>query len=317
MDRFSSAVYLTTSEAADLLDVHPSTVKRWCNEEVLSSDTTEGGHRRIHLDAVLDAAGQREIATFLDPFAPYQQHVWLATHQAVQEGSFTRARSLALGWLRRGLVEKLGALVYRFGRLRGLEPVAFVDGFVRGFMEDVGSAWRDGRIRVGDEHIASQAVLEAILSLRPEWTRDAVVPAENERRPTAVVGSMESEHHHLGAMCIRLLLERAGWRVIYLGPNVPADDFGIVQRAHGAQVVGISLAPPHAGPDMQRTIRTLQASYRKDAPYALAFGGGGCVEEGAQAPKLDGLPFRQVGSFTSAAEFLTWLPSPFGEGART
>lgn len=316
MSRFPSDTYLTTSEAARLLDIHPSTVKRWCNDGELDYDTTGGGHRRIHLDAVLEAARRREISTFLTPFQPYERHVWRALRQALEEKGFTRARSLAFGWLSQGRVDRLRELVYRLGRHPDVDPVSFVDGFVRDFMDDVGSAWRDGRIRVGDEHLASQAVLEALLRIRETWLEPLrASPSLNGHRPVAVVGAMESEHHHLGAMCVRILLEREGWRVVYLGPNVPAEEFGVVQRAHGAGLVGISLAPPHTGADVHRTMRILRTLYRNEAPYALAFGGGGCRKVDLRDP-AEGLPFRAVRCFTAAEDFMGWVEeTPAGEAA--
>jgi excisionase family DNA binding protein len=45
MERIPDIVALTSTEAASLLDVHPSTVKRWCNDGELDSELTPGGQR--------------------------------------------------------------------------------------------------------------------------------------------------------------------------------------------------------------------------------------------------------------------------------
>ncbi|MEQ9570445.1 MAG: helix-turn-helix domain-containing protein, partial [Longimicrobiales bacterium] len=218
MERFNSDLFLTTSQVAELLSVHPSTVKRWCNEGDLDVDKTEGGHRRIHLRDVLKLSSERSIPTFLAPFAPYEGHVWTAVDEAVDEGSFQRIRSLAMGWLTRGHVRRLGALFLELGRHPGIPLHRFCDEAVRGFMHDVGETWRSGRLRVGEEHMASEALTEVLLRLRDGAGRAADA---TDVRPVAVVGSMEGDRHNLGGLCVRLVLERAGWDVYFLGADVP------------------------------------------------------------------------------------------------
>jgi excisionase family DNA binding protein len=44
--------WLSLSEAAEMLGVHPSTVRSWANQGLLPSHRTEGGHRRFRRDDV-------------------------------------------------------------------------------------------------------------------------------------------------------------------------------------------------------------------------------------------------------------------------
>lgn len=39
--------YLTSHEAADLIQMNPSTVNKWINEDRITAYRTPGGHRRI------------------------------------------------------------------------------------------------------------------------------------------------------------------------------------------------------------------------------------------------------------------------------
>jgi methanogenic corrinoid protein MtbC1 len=41
--------------------------------------------------------------------------------------------------------------------------------------------------------------------------------------PLAITGSAPTEWHDVGILLVSLALRRNGWRVIYLGQNVPAD----------------------------------------------------------------------------------------------
>lgn len=308
MERFNSDLYLTTSQVAELLSVHPSTVKRWCNEGDLEVDKTDGGHRRIHLRDVLALASDRSISTFLDAFAPYEGHVWTAVRQALDEGSFHRVRSLAMGWLTRGHVRRLSALFLELGRHPDLPFPRFCDEALRGFMHDVGETWRSGRLRVGEEHMASEALTEVLVRLRegPETQVDA------GGRPVAVVGSMGGDRHYIGGLCVRLLLERRGWEVFFLGSDVPVEDFAAMQRARAADLVCISFAPPNTAADMKRAVRILGEFYDGSPPYTLALGG-----DLSEAPFLDDLdlPFRELGIYSSLQSFALALDD--GVGLRT
>jgi len=312
-ERFNSDLFLTTSQVADLLDVHPSTVKRWCNEGDLAFEKTGGGHRRIHLSDALTLASEKEISTFLTPFVPYEGHVWSALNEVVDAGSYARFHALAMGWLLRGKAGRLSQLFLELGRHPGVSFPAFCDVGVGGFMTEVGDAWRAGQLRVGEEHMFSEALLEVLLQLRAEFLRQA--SPEGDRsvgRPVAVVGSMEGDRHSFGALCIRLALERRGWDVFYLGADVPVEDFAAMQKARGATLVGVSFAPPSSGADMKRCIRILTEFYDPGHPYALALGGR--MADGVDFSDL-APPFTEVGAFDSVAAFDGALVDGFATGA--
>ena len=309
VERFNSELYLTTSQVADLLSVHPSTVKRWCNDGELVYDKTGGGHRRIHLTDALELANSRQIDTFLAPFSPYEGHVWTAVHEVVESGSFERLHALAMGWLLRGQTDRLHQLFLELGRHPQVPFAAFCDQGIRGFMYDVGEAWRSGQLRVGEEHQLTASLFEVLIELRQDILREGRMRINGTGIPkVAVVGSMEGDRHNLGALCIRLTLERQGWKVHYLGADVPVEDFSAIQRSRGASLVGVSFAPPSTGADMKRCIRILSEFYDAAHPYALALGGQ--LAESVDLSDLDP-PFTEFGSFSSVDSFHAALVDGF------
>lgn len=307
MERFNPELTLTSSETADLLEVHPSTVKRWCNDGDLVSDKTPGGHRRIHLEDAVAFARERGIATVLSPFHPYEPHVWTALKAVRDEGSYQRLHTLAMGWIARGSVQRVIHLFDALAREPAVPFCSFCDEGVRGLMRLVGEAWSEGRLRVGEEHLVSQAMTEVLLKVR---THDDVSRSIGglDERPVAVVGTLEGNHHHLGSMCVRVLLERLGWDVFYLGPDVPIEEFGVIQRGREASLVCVSLTPPAAAGDVARAVRILDEFYDPGRPYALAFGGS---IEGAVAPELLAGPFTRVGVFGGCEEFSAEIRAGF------
>ncbi len=309
MEHFNSDLYLTTSQVADLLEVHPSTVKRWCNEGEVAFDKTDGGHRRIHLRDVLALTEARGLETLLTPFAPYEGHVWTALNEA-EAGSFDRVISLALGWLDRGQIDRMGMLFLELGRHPRIEFERFCDDCIRGFMIQIGELWRTGQLRAGEEHMVTEMLVETLLRLRDEG--DAEGQAAGPGAPAAVVGAMEGDRHHLASLCLRIILERRGWQVYYLGADVPVEDFAAIQSARSASLVCVSFAPPNTGADMQRCVRILSEFYTPGTGWSLALGG-----EVGSHPNLDtgSLPFTDFRIFDSMQEFGPALDAGFGQPA--
>ena len=296
---------LTSSKVADLLGVHSSTVKRWCEEGSLTSEKTEGGHRRIQLADALGTAKERGISTFLDIFHPWEANVYLAVSDAEERGDFLRLHNLALLWLGNGNPELMGRLLFEVGNRQSLPFPQFLDEGVRDFMALVGEEWQGGRLAVGEEHMASQVVLEVLLRFRTGWDHPlAPNNSAHDHLPVAVVGAMQGDHHDLGAQAVRVLLEREGWRVYYLGADVPLEEFAEVQRAQGASLVCISLSPRSTLPDLQRAIRVLGDYYRPGYPYALGLGGG---LEAITRERIQEGPFQAQALFSSAQEFVHWV----------
>ncbi len=309
MDERDERMLLTTSGVADLLGIHPSTVKRWCDEGSLPTGKTDGGHRRIHLRDALATARERGIPTFLDLFQPWEANVWLAFTEAAQDGRSHRLESLALSWLSQGETDLLAHLLFEMGRRPEIPFPLFLDRVVRGFMARVGEEWRKGKLLVGEEHMATQVVHEALVRLRAGWERPAAPSRDApDPLPVAVVGSMEGDQHDLGAQSIRVLLEGMGWRVYYLGANVPVEEFAAIQQAQGASLVCISFAPTHTLPDLQRAVRVLGEFYRVQYPYALALGG--TLLDPAMGPVPEG-PFEAFTVCHSAESFHHWIRATF------
>lgn len=333
MTLLDSSVTLTTTQVAELLAVHPSTVKRWCNEGDLAVHRTAGGHRRIDLHDALTLARERKIASFLHAFAPDEHAVWIAVEHVLETGDFGPVHALAMDWLAAGRMRLLGELFYTLGCHPRIAFTDFCDVGLKGFMTRVGESWRSGRLRVAEEHMVSETLVEALLRLRRLSSPDPARPdpwalPESEvgegrgdpdragadaEPPHAVVGVMAGDRHQIGAQCVRLLLERRAWQVSFVGADVPVEDFAAVQRTRAARLVCVSFAPPSTAADMQRCVRILSEFYDGARPYALALGGN--VGEPAVLAGLP-RPFRDLAVFGSAASFSDALDGGFAGSVR-
>jgi MerR family transcriptional regulator, light-induced transcriptional regulator len=304
-------LHLTTTAAAELLSVHSSTVKRWADHGKLPVIRTEGGHRRVHLGDVLKLAHIRGIPTILDRFGPYEAQVWSVLASAARARAYQGLHALALQWLARGQVERLEWLFYELARRPTVSWADVCDSGVRDFMSLVAESVRSGRIGIGDVAIASEVLQGSLARLRSDLDLPCA-PGSGELG-TAVVGALDGNHDRLGPLCTRLLLERSGWRVFFLGADAPLNELGAVQRSCRARLVCVTVAPATAQARLRRALRTLADRYEPGRPYALAV-----VAESADGSALAGVdrPFVDLGLFASTASLAAALEGGFGRVRR-
>jgi len=113
------------------------------------------------------------------------------------------------------------------------EPLAFVTRVVVPILHEVGERWEDGRLRIAHEHAVSGIVRGLITSLTRLYP-----PGEGSRR--AVAATLAGESHELGVLTAALLATMHGWRVLYLGANLPADEIALAVEGFGADVLLLS-----------------------------------------------------------------------------
>jgi DNA-binding transcriptional MerR regulator len=98
-------------------------------------------------------------------------------------------------------------------------------------MAEIGSMWYENNASVQQEHFASGLAtrrLDSLLSASP-------APSRNQ---TVLVGCPSNEWHAFTPLLLSLLLRRRGLNVIYLGANVPAEDFAeTVKSVHGKLLI--------------------------------------------------------------------------------
>lgn len=138
----------------------------------------------------------------------------------------------------------------------------------------IGDAWERQEIGVAGEHAASQAVLRR-LAMAYEAAGDA-----DADRPL-LVGLGPGARHELGAFAFAIAARRAGLPVLYLGSDLPADEWtaAAVERDARAAIIGV---PTRA--DVRRATEVLDA-LRSSRPAMIRAAGG---DQAARAARSTG-----------------------------
>ncbi len=106
----------------------------------------------------------------------------------------------------------------------GLYPVDDVClDIIQPALVEIGELWLEGKVSVAVEHFASSFVRSRLANLFHSSPHSLY-------GPLVLVGCAPEEYHELGAMFLALFLRRAGFRVVYLGQNVPLESLrGMIQ----------------------------------------------------------------------------------------
>ncbi len=103
------------------------------------------------------------------------------------------------------------------GEAFALYPVDVVaEEIVTPTLVEIGERWHRGEASIVQEHFATAFLRRRLTALFHAYPQ----PLSG---PLAVTGSGPSEWHDVGILLVSLNLRRHGWRVIYLGQNVPAE----------------------------------------------------------------------------------------------
>lgn len=139
-----------------------------------------------------------------------------------------------------------------------LGPVRFVDDLVAPLLRRVGQACERGSLSVAHEHVASVSIRQALgFLLETLRVRSAAAPS-------LVAATPQGERHEFGAMMAASVAAMAGWRVAYVGPDLPASDLAIAVRQAGARVLALSIVSLRGGGALATELKTLREGVGRD-----------------------------------------------------
>lgn len=111
---------------------------------------------------------------------------------------------------------------------------AFLQQVVLSIFDRIGDLWRSGKMKIVGEHLAS-VVVRSILW---DMLRNADV---SKAAPRIVVATPVGHWHEFGALATALAASESGWRAVYFGPNLPAEELAYAVRRLKAGALALSL----------------------------------------------------------------------------
>lgn len=161
-------------------------------------------------------------------------------------------------------------------------------------MREVGERWASGVISVAQEHVAT-GLMEELLA------RDyaCVFVRERASRETVLMACVEHERHVLGLRMAANLLEGAGFHLVFLGADCPAEEIAAPARSHRAAVVVLA----GYGEGRVGALRAAAEAVRSALPQvAILLGGSAASLYASQARTVEVIEARAIPDVVDAVE---------------
>lgn len=172
------------------------------------------------------------------------------------------------------------------------EPAEFLKTIVGPILVEVGDRWDRGELRIAHEHACSAVMRGLLFSLL------RLYPTSNPAR-RVVVTTPANEEHELGALMVAMLAAMHEWSVLYLGPNLPAEEIAYAVTRTNAQLLVLSIT--HLTPDeSQREIEAIESTI-SDRVSILVGGGAAKAPPGSRAEIRQDLALAEATLRSSSA----------------
>ena len=156
----------------------------------------------------------------------------------------------------------------------------------------VGELWERGEISVADEHIATEISIR-VLALE----REAQRVAKARGGLSVMLAAPEGEQHVVALKMTGSLLRDAGYGVVMVGADVPADALAVSARRHEPDVICLSATMPGGEDQALIAIHEVQQQWPSTG---FVIGGRGLTSRSLSRPGVE--VCRRVSEVTEAVD---------------
>jgi len=235
---------LTTTEAARIAAVAPSTIKRWADQGLLLFSRTAGGHRRFDRLAIerllreqptSGSAGEPAVDSWIRCVVGGRRHEIA--------GRLLEARSRLGSWC--GVADELASALAEMGR-----------------------QWEIGRMTIAEEHMASDSLARALARIGD------TLPIHIDG-PKGLLACAGEDEHTLGLSLADLCLREIAYCPLWLGRRTPVAE--VIRLVSGGRVALVALSASGTSSDGKALGRIAEeiGSACRDRGVGLVLGGAG------------------------------------------
>lgn len=218
---------ITPKQLARAIDVSESSIKRWCDKDVIPTQYTAGGHRRLALADVLAflRTGKHQIlhpeALGLPPTSGHSIRVVGRARERLIEALISGDE---------GICRQIALDLYLAEHSLS---VICDDVFAAAFRE-IGERWSCGEAEVYQERRGCEITFRVLHALR------AILPQPSESAPLAIGCAASGDQYRLGTTMAELVLRDAKWNAVSLGENLPFETISAAIREHRPKLFWLS-----------------------------------------------------------------------------
>jgi len=168
-----------------------------------------------------------------------------------------------------------------------------IEGLVAPLMVEVGRRWHEGQLGAAHEHMAT-GVLRGLVS------RVLADAQPREPKGVLVVATTEGQAHEVGGLMAAAVAAQDGWRVVYLGSQLPSSDIVAAAKQVNADALALSWAYANERADDLLRIREVLAGI--PARVVRLVGGAVAVERRTTLAEFGARAVEDLAGFRAALE---------------
>ncbi len=162
--------------------------------------------------------------------------------------------------------------------LEKYSPEDIIEKALRPAMEEIGEKFESGEYFIAELALAADVFKDIFEKhIKPRMSKKS----RAERIGRIVIGTIEGDIHDIGKNIVAMVLEAAGFDVIDLGVDVPAEKFVEEAEKANADVIAISALLTTTMNNMRKVIELLEEKGLRDK-YIVVVGGAPLSEEFAR-----------------------------------
>ena len=178
-----------------------------------------------------------------------------------------------------------------------LSRIDLLDNVLVPLMHRVGDGCAGGWLRTANEHLASSVVRTFLDGLHGAYPI-------SDTPPVLVVATPAFQYHELGATLVAAVGRMDGWKTVYLGPNLPAEELAAATKVVGARAIALSIAYPADDPRLVDELLRLRRLLDSDETILV----GGPSSAGYQVA-LDEVGAIRIDNLAALREYLLAMRS--------
>jgi 5-methyltetrahydrofolate--homocysteine methyltransferase len=148
-------------------------------------------------------------------------------------------------------------------------------------MDRIGVLFKNNEIYIPEVLIAARAMHAGLAVLKP-----ILAKSDTPSAAKIVIGTVKGDLHDIGKNLVGMMLEGAGFEVVDMGIDVPAEKFVQAAKENGAKVIGMSALLTTTMMQMKSTVEMLQKAGLKGVKIVV--GGAPVTAEFAKQIGADG-----------------------------
>lgn len=171
------------------------------------------------------------------------------------------------------------------------------EGMIKG-MNEVGVKFKANEIYVPEVLIAARAMKAGMEILKPKLAETGVEPVGK-----MIIGTVKGDLHDIGKNLVAMIMEGAGFEVIDLGIDVPAEKFIQAIEEYQPQLVGMSALLTTTMIQIRENIKAFQEASIRDQVKVM-IGGAPVTQKFADEVGADGYAPDAASAVDKAKELL-------------